>query len=45
MAYLGGFDPSNSLRTSEVRCRDYTTQHASYFEYNDEMEVYTNLSK
>ena len=26
MAYLGGFDPSTSLRTSEVRCRDYTTQ-------------------
>ena len=27
MAYLGGFDPSTSLRTSEVRCKDYTTQH------------------
>ena len=27
MAYLGGFDPSTSLRTSEVGCRDYTTQH------------------
>ena len=26
MAYLGSFDPSTSLRTSEVRCRDYTTQ-------------------
>ena len=26
MAYLGGVDPSISLRTSEVRCWDYTTQ-------------------
>ena len=26
MAYLGGVDPSTSLRTSEVRCKDYTTQ-------------------
>ena len=26
MAYLGDFDPSTSLRTSEVRCKDYTTQ-------------------
>jgi len=26
-AYLGGFDPSTSLRTSKVRCWDYTTQH------------------
>jgi len=28
MAYLGGFDLSTSLRTSEVRCWDYTTQQA-----------------
>ena len=27
MAYLGRFDPSTSLWTSDVRCRDYTTQH------------------
>ena len=26
MAYLGGFDPRTNLRTSEVRCRDYTPQ-------------------
>ena len=31
MAYLGGFDPSTSLRTSEVRCKDYTTQQVLGF--------------
>ena len=31
MAYLGGFDPSTSSRTNEVRCKDYTTQQTMPF--------------
>ena len=39
MAYLGGFDPSTSLRTSEVRCKDYTTQHNQHPGFDD-LEVF-----